>query len=143
MICPKDSQKDWDDLLCRDCEWYFTCFKMWQDNNIWGKEDEPIGDNFPKINKELPSFIVNGICDKDRPAPCQFYPCINCSYNPDNQKNANKELNTQQQEILNSIRMIGDGATWEMVEAIKDVRLRLRYRLIFIKLGGKIPEKEI
>ena len=107
MICPKDSQKDWDDLLCRDCEWYFTCFKMWQDNNIWGKENEPIGDNFPKLPQDT-----------------------------------KKELNNQEQEILNSIRMIGDGATWEMVEAIKDARLRLRYRLIFIKLGGKIPEKE-
>lgn len=52
-----------------------------------------------------------------------------------------KEL-INQYEIINSIRIIGDSATWRMVEAIGDARLRLRYRMIFLKLGGKMPKQE-
>ena len=137
MLCPNNANRDFDDLLCRDCEWYMQCFKMWQNGNIWNKKDDPTGDNFPEMNHGLPSFIENGICEKDNITICNLgYACDACPYNK-------KELNNQEQEILSSIRMIGDGSTWEMVEAIKDARLRLRYRLIFIKLGGKIPEKEI
>jgi hypothetical protein len=45
MICPNDGSKDFDDLDCRDCKWYIQCFKMWQNGNIFGKEE--LGDNFP------------------------------------------------------------------------------------------------
>jgi len=142
MICPKDSQKDWDDLLCRDCEWYFTCFKMWQDNNIWGKEEEKITNpKCPYYNRSINFCKKRGGCS-DCPERIDRDKSIGDNF-PKIPQDTKKELNNQEQEILNSIRMIGDGATWEMVEAIKDVRLRLRYRLIFIKLGGKIPEKEI
>jgi len=50
MICPNNNSKDFDDLECRDCQWYWACFSMWQDGNVWGKE-EPIGDNFPTFNE--------------------------------------------------------------------------------------------
>jgi hypothetical protein len=116
MICPNDGHKEWDDLDCRDCEWYYQCFKMWQDGNIWGKEqerldndhnahDEPLGDSFPKFPVE--------------------------------------HLNAQEQEVKNSINMISDYSTWEMIEAIGNAKLRIRYRMIYLKLGGRIPEKEI
>jgi hypothetical protein len=112
MICPENGNKDWDDLLCRDCQWYMQCFKMWQDGNIWGKE-KATGDNFPKIKHDPPKM------DKIR------------------------ELNNQEQEIKNSINIIGENSTFEMIEAIADYKMRLRYRLIFLKLGGKIPERDI
>jgi len=99
MICPQDNSKDFDDLDCRDCQWFMQCLKMWRDENIYNKE-KPTGDNFPVIN------------------------------------------NNQEQEVRNSMNTIGDYSTWEMIEAIANAKVRLRYRLIFLKLGGKIPEKE-
>ena len=117
MLCPNNPKKEWDDLDCRDCEWYYPCFNMWQDGNIFGKEqerldNEPLGDNFPV----KPDFSK---IDKIR------------------------ELNNQEQEVKNSINMIGDYPTWEMIEAIGNAKLRIKYRMIYLKLGGKIPEKEI
>jgi len=49
MLCPKNANNEFDDLSCRDCEWYMQCFKMWQDNNLWGS-DKPTGNNFPTFN---------------------------------------------------------------------------------------------
>jgi hypothetical protein len=80
MLCPNNKGKDFDDLDCRDCEWYMQCFKMWQTGNIWGKIEcnpeckakgncsgckwEHLGDNFPNINN-CPAD--NGaICDKGK-----------------------------------------------------------------------------
>jgi hypothetical protein len=54
MLCPQNNNKDFDDLDCRDCKWFFQCFKMWQNGNIWGK-DKTIGDNYPVIPKEKKS----------------------------------------------------------------------------------------
>jgi hypothetical protein len=79
--------------------------KLDNDHNAY---DEPLGDNFPIIHKDV-----------------------------------KKELNNQEQEIINSIRMIGEYSTWDMIEAISDARMRARYRLIFLKQGGKIPEREV
>lgn len=121
MLCPNEGKKDFDDLDCRKCKWYFQCLKMWQDGNIWEKE-KSMGDNYSNL-------------DIDKQA--------------DELKRLEKEIdkfsdvNLQEQEVKNSINMIGDNSTWEMIEVIKDVKLRIRYRMIFIKLGGKIPEKEI
>jgi hypothetical protein len=87
MLCPKDNSKDFDDIDCRDCEWYMQCFKMWNDGNIWGKiecspeckakgncsgckwehqkNNTTLGDNFPKMNNNCPAD--NGaICNKGK-----------------------------------------------------------------------------
>jgi hypothetical protein len=45
-----------------------------------------------------------------------------------------------EQNIINSRNMIGDSATWQTIEGIKNFKIRLQYRGIFIKVGGKIPE---
>lgn len=54
MICPNDASKDFDDLDCQECKWYFSCFNMWQDGNIFGKEKTKNneGDNFPVVHKD-------------------------------------------------------------------------------------------
>jgi uncharacterized CHY-type Zn-finger protein len=91
MVCPNNASKDFDDLDCRDCQWYFQCFKMWQSGNIWNK-DEPMGDNFP-------SFIINGICKKDTYTICNLgYACDGCPYNAKN-KSENKTNKITQEEI--------------------------------------------
>jgi hypothetical protein len=124
MLCPENGNKDFDDLDCRDCKWYYQCFKMEQNGNIWG-EQEPTGDNFPIINNQDKEILER-----------------HKQYQIDNSEK-NKEIINAEQEIRGSIKMIGDYSTWEMIEAVKDCKLRLRFRLIYFKLGGKIPEKGI
>lgn len=49
-----------------------------------GKKIEPEGDNFP-------SFIKNGICEKDNMTMCNLgFACDGCPYNKDNFKNISK-----------------------------------------------------
>lgn len=48
----------------------------------------------------------------------------------------------QEREMLDSISSIGQNATWKMIEAISDIKLRLRYRELFFKCGGIMPESE-
>jgi hypothetical protein len=52
MVCPNNAGKDFDDLDCRDCQWYFQCFKMWQSGNIYGKDEGGIGENYPMFKDE-------------------------------------------------------------------------------------------
>jgi predicted DCC family thiol-disulfide oxidoreductase YuxK len=48
----------------------------------------------------------------------------------------------QEREMQDSIGTIGIRHTWEMIEVIANVKLRLQYRNLFFKCGGKIPERE-
>ena len=54
-----------------------------------------------------------------------------------------KELNNQKQEMISSILLMGYSATWISIEAIKDYKMRLKYRKAFLKVDGKIPEGEL
>jgi hypothetical protein len=47
-----------------------------------------------------------------------------------------------EREMRDSIGTIGMGHTWYMIEVISDIKLRLQYRELFFKCGGKIPERE-
>jgi hypothetical protein len=47
----------------------------------------------------------------------------------------------EEQEVKDSFNMIGVGATWQYIETINDIKLRLQYRKIFFLLGGKIPKR--
>jgi len=58
-------------------------------------------------------------------------------------KFSTKHSHSQEQEIIKSIDMIGEKSTEEMIEAIRDVKLRLKYRMIFINLGYNISKKDI
>jgi hypothetical protein len=79
MLCPKNANKEFDDLNCRDCECFMQCFKMWQDNNIWGN-DKPTGDNFPLCN------------------------CDNCNNSDDNKSNYSSTYNFS--KVKNNINPI-------------------------------------
>ena len=46
----------------------------------------------------------------------------------------------EEAEIKNNLNMIGNNATWQCIEAIKDAKLRLRHRSIFFQLKGVMPE---
>ena len=46
----------------------------------------------------------------------------------------------EEAEIKNNLNMIGNNASWQCIEAIKDAKLRLRYRSIFFQLKGVMPE---
>ena len=52
------------------------------------------------------------------------------------------QIPDREKEMYDSFGMIGIGHTWEMVEAIADVRIRLQYRDLFFKCGGTIPIKD-
>ena len=47
------------------------------------------------------------------------------------------------EQMQRDIEAIGNGATWESVESMAEVKLRLRYRYYFFRAGGKVPEKEL
>jgi hypothetical protein len=51
--------------------------------------------------------------------------------------------NNYEQEIINNVRIIGEYSTWNVIEEITDAKLRIKYRMAFLKLGYKIPEKEL
>jgi hypothetical protein len=99
MICPVTGNRDFDDLDCRDCEWYMQCFKMWQDGNIWSKKEEPLGDNFP-------NFIQNEICVKDNMVICNLgYACDACPYNNSINKKKRKMINKITKEELDKFKI--------------------------------------
>ena len=79
MICPNKASKDFDLEDCIGCEYYSQCLSQ----SGLGNQ----GDNFPKMNKDLPDFIQDGICKKDNQTYCNLgYACDGCPYNPDNHK---------------------------------------------------------
>ena len=47
---------------------------------------------------------------------------------------------TQEQEITSSIKIVGESATWDTIEKIKDAKQRVSYRMIFLRLGYKPPQ---
>jgi hypothetical protein len=47
-----------------------------------------------------------------------------------------------EQEVIATINMIGNNGTWELIEMVADYKLRLKYREMFFRVGGKIPERE-
>jgi hypothetical protein len=53
------------------------------------------------------------------------------------------QIPDREREMRDSIGTIGVGHTWEIIESIKDVRIRLQYREAFFRCGGTIPEREI
>lgn len=92
---------------------------------------ETLGDNFPKLSD----------CPADYGATCnKGKACDSCKDNSDIFQE--KEIKLQEQELSNSVRMIGEKHAWIMVEAIADVKLRVRYRMLFFKLGYKMPIQE-
>jgi hypothetical protein len=121
MLCPDNANADFDDMLCRDCKHFQYCFERWQTMENYGNKEESSGDNYPQFDKEKQKEELNRL-----------------GQGLDKLGN----INIQEQEIKHSIDTIGDFETWKMIEYIADPILRLRYRFIFIKLGGRIPEKE-
>ena len=93
--------------------------------------DEPTGDNFPKLSD----------CPEDYGATCnKGKACDSCKDNSDIFQE--KEIKLQEQELSNSVRTIGEAHSWCMIEAIADVKLRVRYRMLFFKLGCKMAIQE-
>ena len=99
--------------MCKDGQ-------MILDMNAGRKITEPTGDNIPIFDREKQGEELKRL-----------------------EKNIEKlsDIRLIEQEISNSINMIGNNATWNSIEAIIDVKLRLRYRYIFLKLGGTTPEE--
>lgn len=46
MLCPENNNKDFDELDCRDCKWYFSCYNLCKEKNVFGKEN-----NFTKLSR--------------------------------------------------------------------------------------------
>jgi hypothetical protein len=55
----------------------------------------------------------------------------------------NFPLADRERAIQDSIYSIGIGATWEVCESFSNFKLRLQYRDLFFKCGGRIPEVQI
>jgi hypothetical protein len=88
MICPNKASKDFDLEDCIGCEYYSQCLTQ----SGLGNQ----GDNFPKMNKDLPDFIQDGICKKDNQTYCNLgYACDGCPYNPDNNKKDMDKINNK------------------------------------------------
>jgi hypothetical protein len=49
---------------------------------------------------------------------------------------------TIEQELQQSVNILGASHTWYFIEAVSDIKVRLRYRNVFFNLGYKIPERE-
>lgn len=96
MLCPKNPNRDFDDMMCRDCNWFMQCFKMWQDSNIWGKESPP-GDNFPIQNTSQP--LMDFLCKYYHTKDCVF-DCRKCKYHK-----SKKETKPITQEELEKFRI--------------------------------------
>lgn len=125
MICPKNPSKDFDELNCRNCEWYLQCNKAWRDGNIWGKDEinNPIGDN-------LPSFIVNGVCKKDNQTFCNLgYACDACPYNKDKEPTPTQKMAIN--ALAREIKEYGEEWVWNNINAI-EFEKRLEYIEMFL-----------
>jgi len=46
-----------------------------------------------------------------------------------------------EEEIANTINVIGNNATWKVIEEIVDPKLRAKYRRLFFGVGGQIPRE--
>ena len=46
------------------------------------------------------------------------------------------------QEMQKQIKKLGHEYCWKFIEDIKNVPMRISYRKIFFKAGGKMPERE-
>jgi len=111
MICPKNPNNDYDYLECRDCEKYQECFDK------WFKTENFKGNDFDKNKFGEDSMKLDGREPKK------------------------ENLTVSEQEVINSINMIGNTSTWMAIEAIGDAKTRINYRMIFFKVGGVTPEK--
>jgi len=102
MICPDNGDKSFDEFDCQECQWFYQCMKMFKYGNLWGTNN-PTGDNYPDINNGLPSFIVNGICEKDCMTICNLgYACDSCPYNrkPEIKRKVNKSPVITTEELM-------------------------------------------
>jgi uncharacterized protein CbrC (UPF0167 family) len=48
-----------------------------------------------------------------------------------------------EEHIREGVKIMGVYSTWETIEVISDVKMRIKYRNVFLKLGYKIPEKKL
>jgi transcriptional antiterminator len=94
------------------------------------KYNETITCNREKCENCLMTYIANF----KEPTGDNF-PKIPNDFIPD------KNTTLAEQEIINSINMIGQENTWNLIEEISDAKTRIKYRNIFFKYGGKIPER--
>ena len=132
MICPNNGNKDFDDLLCRDCKWFMQCLKVWQDGNIWGK-DETLGDNFP-------SFIINGECKNLNNAMCNLgYACDSCPYNK--QKSPTDTEKMMINSLAQEIKEFGEEWVWNNINMIIFEK-RLDYIEMFISAKRLLEKGE-
>lgn len=119
MICPKNPINDYDNLDCRDCEKYQECFDKWfktENFNVENFDKNNFGEDSAKLDRDKIYEIG---------------------------KESKKEnLTVSEQEVIYSINMIGSSSTWLAIEAIGNAEVRGRYRMIFFKVGGIMPEKE-
>jgi len=121
-------------LICQDCGYAMRVYSEGEvyenercslcggvlilDLNKGKKIEPPTGDNFP-------SFIKNGICEKDNMTICNLgFACDGCPYNKDNFKNISKISPVNDfmnlQEELNLSKLPKITAT-EMVDYIMDL----------------------
>jgi len=54
----------------------------------------------------------------------------------------NNEEQKMINDIVESIGQIGNNKTWDTIERISDFKLRIKLRVLFLKLGGRIPNRE-
>ena len=77
------------------------------------KEDDIIGDNYPNLPRK-DYYTIDEIVEMDLV-----------------------------ESVSETIKNIGHKRTWECIERLVNAKQRGRFRMLFIKAGGKIPEKEM
>jgi hypothetical protein len=100
-------------LICEDCG-YAICLTNEELMNRFGEKCNLCGGMMFLEQKK----------EKEEQAPGDNFPLI-----PD-----------RQQEMLDNFRILGMNYTWYLIEAFTDIKLRLQYREMFFKCGGRIPE---
>lgn len=96
-------------------------------------------------------FDVDNCISCEHYSECMAHSGFNaCGDNyPSSFKNSNSSIPKKEnyslieQEMISTINWLGHSGTWLSIEAIKDPIMRLKYRRIFLKVGGKIPEGDI
>ncbi len=87
------------------------------------------------------------------------YHCLNCGYTKETEEedfqcpvcnglmeeviNIQEAIDTYfEASIKHDIQVLGNDRVWQIIESFSSPETRLRYRKIFLKYGGKVPNRE-
>jgi hypothetical protein len=125
------TKKYW--VVCNLCGY---AKEVYNEEQIYDNDDCPLCQGKMSLDLNQGQMRMDNDHKAHDEVPGDNFPKVPNDFIPD------KYTSLSEQEIINSCNMIGDSATWNLIEAIKNFKTRLQYRTIFIKVGGKIPERE-